>query len=90
MSEHGGARTGAGRPAGAINKRTQAQAEAVEATGISPLDYLLSVMRNAENDDDTRIEAAKAAAPYVHAKLASVEVSGKLTISHEDALAALE
>ena len=35
-------------------------------------------------------DAARDAAPYIHPKLASVEHSGKLTISHEDALGELE
>ncbi len=35
-------------------------------------------------------DAARDAAPYLHPKLASVEHSGKLTISHEDALGELE
>lgn len=42
--------------------------------GISPLDYLLSVMRDETIDRPARVDAAKAAAPYVHAKLASVDV----------------
>ncbi len=36
------------------------------------------------------IEAAKAAAPYVHPRLAAVQVSGGLTLTHEQALAALD
>jgi hypothetical protein len=41
-----------------------------------PLDFLLATMRDEGNDFATRLNAAKAAAPYVHAKLASVEVGG--------------
>lgn len=43
---------------------------------MTPLDYLLSVMRDTEQGDDARRDAAKAAAPYVHPKLASVELTG--------------
>jgi len=72
----GGARPGAGRPKGAANKlNDQARAQALEG-GISPLDYLLGVLRDSQLDRDTRIDAAKAAAPYVHARLAAVEHSG--------------
>ena len=39
-----------------------------------PLDYLLSVMRDANNDQAARINAAKAAAPSLHPKLAVQEV----------------
>jgi hypothetical protein len=38
------------------------------------LDYLLSVLRNEDNSQDDRMEAAKSAAPYVHPRLGSVEV----------------
>jgi hypothetical protein len=41
-----------------------------------PLDYMLSLLRDEGLDRDTRMDAAKAAAPYVHAKLASVEHKG--------------
>lgn len=75
-NQKGGKRAGAGRKKGEPNKRTaEAQAKA-EETGIMPLEYLLDVMRNGK-DERTRMSAAIAAAPYVHAKLASVEVSGK-------------
>lgn len=72
----GGARPGAGRPKGAANKlNDQARAQALEG-GISPLDYLLGVLRDGQLDRETRMDAAKAAAPYVHARLAAVEHSG--------------
>jgi hypothetical protein len=34
-----------------------------------PLEYLLRVMRDPKQDDRRRASAAKAAAPYLHAKL---------------------
>lgn len=86
----GGARPGAGRKPNIPNKRTAETAAAVEASGLTPLDYLLSVMRDDLLDRDARVDAAKAAAPYVHAKLAAVEFSGGLSFSHEDALAELD
>ena len=73
---HGGQRPGAGRPKGAHNKRTTEQAEAVAATGMTPLEYLTSVYQDIDQDEGKRIDAAKAAAPYVHAKLSSIEHSG--------------
>lgn len=74
---HGGARPGAGRRRGSRNRKTVEQAAAVEASGLTPLDYLLSVMRDSEKSEALRIDAAKNAAPYVHARLAAVELSGK-------------
>ena len=42
----GGKRDGAGRPAGAITKRTREVAERALATGMSPLDVMLDNMRH--------------------------------------------
>jgi hypothetical protein len=42
----------------------------------SPLDFLLGVMRDEKNDIQLRVIAAKAAAPYMHRALKSVEQSG--------------
>ena len=63
---------------GAPNNKTQEMQTKVASEGITPLDYLLSVMRNAEADEGKRIDCAKAAAQYVHPKLASIE--GKATV----------
>lgn len=72
---HGGARPGAGRKPGAIRKATAAaQAKAAE-TGILPLDFMLDHMRNPEAPMSERLDMAKAAAPYVHAKLSSIEAN---------------
>ena len=61
---HGGARPGAGRKPG---WRSVAASEAI-AAGLSPLEYMLEVMRDETLDESKRLEAAKAAAPYCHAK----------------------
>lgn len=42
----GGKREGAGRPAGAITKRTREVAERVSATGMSPLEVMIDNMRH--------------------------------------------
>lgn len=72
----GGARPGAGRPKQARNKRTEEQEAAVKASGLTPLEYLTSVFQDENAPAAARIDAAKAAAPYVHAKLSSIEVAG--------------
>jgi len=75
---HGGVRAGAGRPTDARNKRPTYEAvKGVAAGEQSPLDYLLSVMRDDQNDIQLRVLAAKAAAPYMHRALKSVEQSGE-------------
>lgn len=73
----GGSREGAGRPAGAVTKRSRETAEKASAEGLMPLDYMLTILRNEAADPKDRMWAAEKAAPYVHAKLASVEHSGK-------------
>lgn len=86
----GGQRPGAGRKAGSPNKATAERQAEVEASGLTPLDYLLQVMRDERGDSGDRLEAAKAAAPYVHPKLSSVEMNANVSLSHEDALGELE
>lgn len=85
----GGARRGAGRPKGARNKKTEALQLALAATGTTPLEYILSVMRDPDIDKKERLTAAIAAAPYVHAKLSSVEMNATISM-HEEALKELE
>jgi hypothetical protein len=74
---HGGKRTGAGRPAGAATVKTREIADAVVASGeMTPLEFMLKVMNNESADDGRRLDAAKSAAPYVHARLSSIEHKG--------------
>ena len=82
----GAARTG--RKAGATTRRAEAGLAA--EGGLTPLDYMLTMLRDESLEPKARFEIAKAAAPYVHAKLATVEHSGGIALSHEDALAALD
>ena len=62
-----------GRPRGARNKRTRTLIEAAEAGGEMPLDYMLRVMRDLNASTKRRDEMAKAAAPFLHPRLAPVE-----------------
>jgi hypothetical protein len=73
MAQRGGKRPGAGRKAGAPNKATAKQRDAVKASGLTPLDYMLSILRDETMTTESRFEAAKAAAPYVHPKLANID-----------------
>lgn len=76
-SKRGGARSGAGRPKGGRNRKQAEQIAKATSEGISPLDFLLSLMRDTEQPLAMRSDAAKSAAPYVHARLAAIEHSGK-------------
>lgn len=89
---HGGKREGAGRKAGALQKikprKLSAERIAAQlslAPEDTPLHFLLAVMQDKLVDKDgqrvvvkfkDQFNAAIAAAPYVHAKLASIEVKG--------------
>ncbi len=66
-----------GRTKGVPNKASAAKAAAIEASGLTPLDYMLKVLRDDNNPQDIRLDAAHKAAPYVHPKLANIEHTGK-------------
>ena len=82
-----GCKTG-GRQKGTPNKLTREVRERM-MQGETPLDYMIRVMRDEDADMARRDWAAQAAAPYLHARLASVEQKGTLTVSHEDRVADL-
>ena len=67
-----GRKTG-GRQKGARNRATAEARSAAEATGIMPLDYMLSVMRDAKVEPKRRDAMATAAAPYLHPKMSPIE-----------------
>jgi len=74
---HGGKRPGAGRKKGVPNKRARELMERVAANGAAmPVDFMLSLMRDPAMPVELRFEAAKAAAPFLHPKLNSIEHSG--------------
>ncbi len=77
----GGKREGAGRKAGVPNKRTQEIMDKAEASGLTPLEFMLDVLRDTDQTMENRCWAAEKAAPYVHAKLASVEHKGDLNVT---------
>ncbi len=74
----GGRREGAGRKPGTANVRTRAIAERALAAGLSPLEYLLSLVRDEVQPQAVRLDAAKAAAPYVHPRLSSVDLRAQV------------
>jgi len=78
----GGAREGAGRKPGVPNKVTAKREAEIAESGLTPLEYMLSILRDETQEVAARFEAAKQAAPYCHAKLAAmaleVDVSANL------------
>lgn len=79
----GGARPNAGRKKGSPNKATSEQRAAIEASGLTPLEYMLSILRDETKPVTDRFEAAKAAAPFVHPRLSSIEAD--VTLSGQEA-----
>jgi len=59
------------------------------AAALTPLDYMLQVLRDPEASPAERKWAAEKAAPYLHPRLQTVEHGG-LGLRHEDALEELE
>jgi len=65
-----------GRPKGSKNRKTVGMIVA-KRNGISPLEFLLAVMDNEDNELNVRIDAAKSACPYLHQRLALLAVEHK-------------
>ncbi len=73
------AKTG-GRQRGSRNKRTLMEqqqtktiVQAAKEAGLTPLEYMLKVMRDPKVTQQRRDDMAKACAPYMHARLAAVD-----------------
>ena len=58
---------GKGRPAGSRNKRTIAMMEKL-GEGETPCEFALRLMRDEQQPQDIRLNAARIAAPYLHPK----------------------
>jgi hypothetical protein len=82
----GGKREGAGRKPGSLTQRTREIAESALADGVTPLEYLLGILRDEDQSQEVRTDAAKSAAPYCHARLQSVEAHGNLAETYEERL----
>ncbi|WP_434053895.1 MAG: hypothetical protein RDA78_03030 [Roseibium sp.] len=68
MPKTGGARAGAGRPPGATNKKSAEILAGAVKQGVTPVEYMLSVMRDKSAEAKDRAWAAEKAAPYIHAR----------------------
>jgi hypothetical protein len=63
-----------GRKCGPPNRKTKPKIE-VDASGLTPLDYMLSVAHNPRAKPERRDEMAKAAAPFVHPPIAPIDTA---------------
>ena len=90
----GGSRSGAGRKKGSTNQKTKERlklAERAVGDGITPLEHMLRIMNDESADTQRRDEMARAAAPYCHPRLSSIDGDLNLHLhKHEEALAELE
>jgi len=88
----GGSRKGAGRTPGVANRKTREIADKAAAAGVTPLEFMLTVMRGEPLPDDAsaeqkiafyslRFDAAKSAAPYMHPRLAPVDQPIRLRLT---------
>ena len=73
---------------GSTNRFSIELMERAKAEGDLPVDFLLKLMRDETLDTRTRLDAAKAAAPYVHHKLSAMKLEAS-DLTHEDWLRSL-
>lgn len=73
MAKIGGARPGAGRPRGSVSKRSVELLAGATASGITPVEYMLQILRDEAADPARREWAAEKAAPYLHPRPAPLE-----------------
>ena len=85
-----------GRQKGTPNRATAAREAEIAASGMTPLDYMLSVLRDEDASIKERMWAAVAAAPYCHAKPRPVAANAGVVevqvvhFTHEERLAELD
>jgi hypothetical protein len=88
----GGKREGAGRKKGSKQKKTVDLALKAAQEGLTPLEFMLQILRDEEQPHDERKWAAEKAAPFIHARLQATELTGpgggdinvKLTVRYLD------
>ena len=90
MPRTGGARQGAGRKPGSVNRRNaEVIAEAVEA-GITPVEFMLGIMRDEDADPKRREWAAEKAAPYLHPRPAPLERTVEIDLPDTSTVAGID
>jgi hypothetical protein len=92
----GGRRVGAGRPRGSKNKRTIAAVPLLPARAHRqtveemPLDILVAAARDKSQPIELRLAAAKAAAPYYHARMSGGPPKASFEMTQSELEAAIE
>lgn len=80
----GGPRPGSGRPKGSRDKGKAAMEALAVVSGETPIAFFASILADQTRPLELRFAAAKELAPYMHAKLSSIEANVKASVSHED------
>jgi len=57
-----------------VARRKRAAAEPAVSEGLTPLQYMVDVLRDESQTHAVRMDAAKTAAPYMHPRLATAEM----------------
>ena len=65
-----------GRKKGTPNKKTAAMQAEIAASGETPLQYMLRILRDESVEPSRRDAMARSAAPYVHPQLSAVKHGG--------------
>ena len=75
-----------GRKKGMPNRMDAKHRKAIAESGLTPLDYMLKVLRDETAPKEDRMWAAQHAAPYVHPKLSAIEHTGDVSgpFQHEN------
>lgn len=74
-TKRGGARIGAGRKSKSRELLLERSRLVVTQAKLTPLEYLMEILQNTENEQKVRFQAAIAAAPYVHPRLSNSTVT---------------
>jgi hypothetical protein len=72
----GGKREGGGRKPGNVSMLDAEVRRKAQEGGMMPLYYMLGIMRDESQDMRVRVDAAKASAPYCHARFSSTALCG--------------
>ena len=90
MAKTGGARAGAGRPAGSVNRRSAEVIAKALAEGITPLEYMLNIMRDDDADPKRRDWAAEKCAMFLHPRPAPMERTVSIALPDTSTVAGID
>lgn len=90
MAKTGGARPGAGRPIGSVSRRSADTVDKAMAGGVTPVEFMLDIMRDQKADRKERTWAAEKVAPYVHPRPAPMERTVQIDLPNTATIAGVD